>query len=123
MIGNTHALGLATKGILAGSTIGLTSQGYLIQIEEFEYVPPIIPPTIPPSEKPPYSPGGGGIASTQKKKVIVVTVMAYGKKIVTKHVLNDDVKKIEIKDIQIIEGKNGKIDVKIEKGIRIGSPK
>jgi len=95
------------------STIGLTSQGYLIQIEEFEYVPPIIPPTTPHQ---PSSPSGGGGSSAKfhdkkdQKKIVMITVEAHGKKFKSKHIVNKSIR-VSISDIEIKEDNNGIVEI------------
>ena len=109
MIGNTHALGLATKGIMAGHTIGLSSQGYLVKIFEYVYVPPEPEPTRP------GSPGSGRDIprDEQKKKVVRITVTAYGKKFISEHIVDENVR-VGVKDVDIVDDGTQVISVRIK---------
>lgn len=111
MIGNTHALGIVSRGILGSSSIGMSSKGYLIQIEEFTYIPPIPKP----------SDGGGSPGSTRRgkkwnlpddKKIVMITVMANGQEYKSRHVVNKTLK-VSISDVEIKEEEDGILWVSI----------
>ena len=105
-----HGVQLATKGFL-GVTIGTTSKGYLIRVEE-------VTPT--PTERT-TGPGGRGFREDKKKedRLIKVTVYAYGKKWETEHAVAENVK-VGIEDIEVVEKGEGIIEVAI-KNLKKGS--
>ena len=107
MAGNTHALGLATNGIISPSTIGVSSKGYLVKIGEAVYIPSILPVRT-------TGPGMRGFREEEKKKrkKITVTIYAYGKKHVTEHIIEQDVK-VSIEDIEVIDTGECIMDVRI----------
>lgn len=105
---NLHATQIATKGVI-GSTIGLSSKGYIIQIVEY------IPPT-------PKQSGGGSPGSTRRgrskwnppddKKIVMITVTANGQEYKSRHVVNKTLK-VSISDVEIKEEEDGILWVSI----------
>ena len=108
MIGNPHAIGLVSGGILGGSTIGITSSGYLVKIFEYTYVPPV-------DSVRSTGPGMRGFRSKEKDKfkTVIITVEAYGKTVVTSHIVEKDIK-VGIEDVIVKEREGGKITVEIK---------
>ena len=108
MIGNPHALGLVSHGILAGSTIGLVSKGYLVKIFETIYIPP------DDDKKRTTGPGMRGFRDEEDKKLkeVTITVYAYGEKFVSTHIVDMNTK-ISIEDVEVIESGEGIVEVSI----------
>lgn len=114
MVGNTHALGLASKGVMAGHQIGLASKGWLVRIGESIYIPPKIPDE---EEKRTTGPGRRGFREEEEKKrkqqkLVKITVWAYDKKWETEHIVNRDVN-ISVGDVEVIEKGDGIIEIRL----------
>jgi hypothetical protein len=110
MIGNPHALGIATKGFatVGSSVVGFTSKGWLVRIGESIYIPPVVPdPNIPLPDG-----GGGGGGAMGEYKRVVVTIFAYGEEFVTTHIV-DKSTTVSIEDVDIVDNGERIIEVKI----------
>ena len=98
-----HAVKMATAGRL-GAVVGTASRGVVLRIciEEF----PIEEPRT-------TGPGRRGFREEEKKKKCVkITVFAYGKKYVSEHCVDENVK-VSVNDIEVVDNGQNIIGVKI----------
>lgn len=96
-----HATQIATKGIL-GTTLGTSSKGFLIRIEEITTTTR----TTGPAQRRDYE------EKKKKDRTIQITIHAFGKKSVTTHVVSKGVK-IGIEDVEIVDNGENIIGVTI----------
>ena len=109
MAGNPHALGIISGGILGGSTIGLTSKGWLVKVFESIYIPPTDDEEIRTT-----GPGRRGFREEEREeeKLIKITVYAYDTKWETEHIVSKDVS-ISVGDIEVVDNGTEIVEINV----------
>jgi hypothetical protein len=112
-VGNYHAIQLSTKGIL-GTTVGLSTKGYIVTIEEFIYIPPEPEPEVPT--------GGHGGSSWRRsdhrkrkqedQKIVKITVHLSGETYEHYEYVNRDIT-ITASDVQVEVDENKEVWISI----------